>query len=1065
MPSNSHSSPRGRFRLRAPRGFPRWCIALLVCVETIAPVGLTPQVGLFVAKLAHAQDDPADGVDDAVQRRRRARRRRAVERAASTVDESVAANIELIQGSEFESDNASEIDVDDGDEPVEPVEENEPRSRRRSSSSSSSRRSSSSRDESGFDGRIGHLGFKTFGRNESISHVELFPYVISGDQMIFADVRGFVSNQQQFGGNIGAGYRRWIGGWDRVVGASLWYDGDDSTGELFHQLGLSLESYGDVCDVRANFYLPIDDAEKDFNITARNLRFAGNQVLFDRYREFGEAMEGLDLELGLTLPTEFGEEHNLRAYGGWYHFIGDAVPNVTGFRAGVEGHITEFLSTQVEVTDDDSFGTNVLLGVALEFSRGSSPTGSRAKKRSKRMRRYVRRNYNVIVSKHWDARYHQAAINPATGMPFTIQHASSAAGGPGAGTAEDPFSTVAAAQAAGSDILFVHADSVFNTPIVLNPGETIVGEGARHAFQLGGFGPFLLPNATGGTSLPLVQGVAGNAVTLESGSHFEGFTIDTPGGGGIVGNGVNGATVRNVEITNAGGAGVSLTNSTGTFAFSGVNVNNATGTGLYIDGGDASIAFSGAINNAAGRALVVENTTGGSVDLGGTSVNDVGGQGVLIDSTAGDVAVGSVTVQNPSTAGITVQDATGTTSFSTVDVTTANQTGLFVRNSTRVNVGDGTLTAVNAPAADVEGAEIDVSLTSVSADGGAFGLRIVNSPGSFVVTGSGGFGSGGLIQNTATGVVVDNAGTVAFQNLDLDANTVGVDAMNAQTLVLARGRVTNSAGVGLELLNIGNFEVSNSELSNNAGVTIRSRVDTLGSYGVTLTGNTIDSTMDAFDVATQGAGVGSTLTLLATNNRFTTTANNAAGLQMDWNGVVAAEMINNQFTSSGDSSTGVNIDLTSAADLARIIITNANFNVNGTNGAGVQISTLGPSQVAVNRNVFNLTASNGTGMNFSLAESAEVNLSTNLVTATASSGTGILFSSIDGPSNVLIEANRLDLFTGDALVDRGIVFTIGPDPINLFGAVNNIVTGATTPFTATVGGTNGTILVNGVATP
>src|SRR5262245_41045291 len=76
---------------------------------------------------------------------------------------------------------------------------------RAQSGESESRRPVPGESDLGAIGRIGHLGFKTFGRDSSITPIEVFPYVVDGQNFFFGDFRGFVSNFGQFGGNFGLG--------------------------------------------------------------------------------------------------------------------------------------------------------------------------------------------------------------------------------------------------------------------------------------------------------------------------------------------------------------------------------------------------------------------------------------------------------------------------------------------------------------------------------------------------------------------------------------------------------------------------------------------------------------------------------------------------------------------------------------------------------------------------------------------------------------------------------------------------------------------------------------------
>jgi hypothetical protein len=948
-------------------------------------------------------------------------------------------------------------------------------------------------DGLGVGGRLGHIAFPTFGRNHSLSHVELFPYVMADDEMLFGDFRLFIDNMGRLGGNGGLGFRHWVSAWEAALGGSAWYDADDTTGEFFQQLGYSFEAYTRYLDGRANFYFPIGHDDRDFGVRAVNPRFVGHQILFDRRQEFGEALKGLDLELGVLLPTEFSARHELRAYGGWYHFPGDHVDDIDGFKVRMEGYVTEAISTQVQVTKDDTFGTNVTLGVAVEFSGGPPPGDVRSAMdlKARLMRRFVERNYNVIVSRGVTFDRNLTAVNPATGQPYVVQHVNSTSGG-GSGTAGDPFATIAAAQAAGGDIVFVQAGSVFNTAVVLNPNERILGEGADHWIAVPNYGQLLLPRTGASDNRPLLQAVAGDAVTLSAGSEFSGFVIDSPTGHGIVGTTVDHALVGDVTISGAGGDGIFIQNGNGSVRFANVHIANAAGAGLNINGGAPEVLFGGSILNPAGYALQVENTTGGSVDLTGASISSTGGQGIRIANAAGNVTLGdtailnstlagievaggtgnvrfngTTTVQQSAAAGIDIQNTAGTVAFANANVTADGQTALFTRNAARVAIEGGSLAAINTgAAADIEDTEMAIALTSVSSDGGPFGVRIVDSPGSFVVYGNGTLGSGGVIQNATTGAVLQNSGTVAFQYVDFDANGTAVQANDLERLVLARNRVLNSTGTGVDLTSVRNLEVSNTTFSGNAGTSLLVRADAAGSYSYLIVDNLVNETGTvAVDLATTGAGAGSSLSLDFSGNRVNTTAASATGVLLNWNGVVVADFANNQFAQTGASSTGIDVTAASATDLAKLIFTENEFDFDGATSTGLRVTTSGASQIAAVGNNVVFDAASGIGMDFSLAPSATVALYDNRITDNVSSGTGILFRSVAATSNILLEKNVVNLLSNDAFVDRGIIFQTVTGTINLTGTQSNTVTGATTPFFAPAGSTSGTIIVNGAPVP
>src|SRR5262249_18365291 len=120
---------------------------------------------------------------------------------------------------------------------------------------------------------------------------------------------------------------------------SLWYDADDSLGELYQDVGISLEHYGEQFDLRLNGYLPVGNLEHQLADRLTNPRFVGNDLLYDRLRIFGTALGGVDYEVGVPLPSTVLRQHNLRCYVGAYHFGGNGVDMISGGKARVEGSI------------------------------------------------------------------------------------------------------------------------------------------------------------------------------------------------------------------------------------------------------------------------------------------------------------------------------------------------------------------------------------------------------------------------------------------------------------------------------------------------------------------------------------------------------------------------------------------------------------------------------------------------------------------------------------------------------------------------------------------------------
>lgn len=408
-------------------------------------------------------------------------------------------------------------------------------------------------------------------------------------------------------------------------------------------------------------------------------------------------------------------------------------------------------------------------------------------------------------------------------------------------------------------------------------------------------------------------------------------------------------------------------------------------------------------------------------------------------------------------------------SFGTLNVTTDNTTGLFARDSGPLTIDSGTVAATGDSAVDIENTETDISLTRVSSDGATAGIRIIDSPGSFTVLGDGDFGTGGLIQNATTGVLLTNAGSVSLQYVNLDANGIGIDAANTENLHVKYVRVTNSVSYGVDSLNSTNLQVHNSTFENNGGAgsnSVRAHVDAFGDYGYVFSANTfVDNSDAAFSILSAGAADGSSLTLTLDGNEIDTSRLGADGIHLTWSGPVVGFFLNNRLTGSGGSNDGLDIVANSTTELVQIGISENDFTYTGGNDTGVRIVTYGPSILSLDTNTVAFNGADGTGMDFTLAESAEVYLYANAITDNVSGATGVRFTSVNGPSVFYINSNQINLLSATDIIDEGIMFLSVTDTINLEGTHDNAVDGATTSFFAPAGATNGHIYINGSGVP
>lgn len=528
--------------------------------------------------------------------------------------------------------------------------------------------------------RADHLFGNTVGRTTGLTPLEVVPYRLFDNDMWFGSVRFSPNDKGRLAGSSGLGYRYFEDTIARVFGASLWYDLDDSSRTTFQQFGVSFETYGESWDSRSNIYVPFGDTSDLLTsfVNPGSTRYSGHSILFDRTTVSVTAMPGHDGEIGIPIQGEFGDKHDIRAYAGYYHYFRSDVPEIWGWRTRIEAHIIPQVEVQVQGSGDDVYGTNLMVGVAWLFSGGMFDKPEQARKSAYgRMGEWVRRNYNVVAPEQRIVDAGLRAVNPTTGNDYVVQHVDTNSGNSD-GSFEDPFHTVAQAQAAGAEIIVVRSGSVLSgsdASIVLQDGQTLLGDaaGVEHWIPTSQFANFLMPHASNGTALPTMLNATGNAVTLASNSTLAGFRIEGSTGSGIFADGITNAIVRDVDIVNAGANGIDLHNVHGNLDFVRTHVDGANATvvnplltnssGLRIEGGDAEVKFDGTIENSAGNQVAVIGTTGGHVDLTKAMIQSNVGGGVAVRDAAGDVTFKDVTLSNTIGDGISVQGGNGTVRF------------------------------------------------------------------------------------------------------------------------------------------------------------------------------------------------------------------------------------------------------------------------------------------------------------------------------------------------------------------------------------------------------------------
>jgi len=566
----------------------------------------------------------------------------------------------------------------------------------------------SGRSGQAFGGQV-RGGFVTgpgIGREDSFAPLEFMPYFFLEDGMLFGDLRGFRSVEDQYGANVGLGYRQYVRKWDRILGANFFYDYDNTSTQLFRQYGFGLETLGKNWDMRLNTYFPASEDRKELSLEflPETIRYSGNSILYDQLRTFGVQMKGLDHELAVPLQGRILEQHDVRAVAGWYHFQGDNVDSVWGWKGRLEGDVISNVHMGLEVTNDSVFDTNVVLQVAVSYG-GFQQNDGEPTNQFNRMTTHVQRQYTTVIQRVGVIEAGLTALK-ADGTPYFVEHVASndpydrddndpfGPFGPDydptatLGSFENPFLTITQAQAqAGGDIVFAWTNSVFdNQPIIAEAGVQTLGEadGVNHTILLQPFGFVDLPRAINNPDpaapelRPLLTNIVGDAITLTSGvpqangsilrTEVSGFRVGDPNdptsgptGNGIVGDGVTGVDADFNQINFAAGDGILLT-SVGDVAMQSTSVFNARGIGFHVDGGTPRVTFEGDgdistpeiqyndTQTAGGLAVLIENTNAGSfVDLFGanpSAIDYTNAGGVLIQNAAGSARLGDILISD-----------------------------------------------------------------------------------------------------------------------------------------------------------------------------------------------------------------------------------------------------------------------------------------------------------------------------------------------------------------------------------------------------------------------------------
>ena len=540
----------------------------------------------------------------------------------------------------------------------------------------------------GINGRLVHIAEETIDSNESRTAVEFSPFITVDSLFVAADLRFLRTNTGNYAGSAGGVVRRDLPDANSIVGFNLFFDVDHTYGAQFQQVGLGFEWLSNRLDNRTNVYIPFGTDQKVLSrgVVAGSESFLGNALYYSQFSNQTTVATGVDTMFTMPLPGRIAERLNLEVSGGAYYFNPNDgnLRDFAGPKFRIDGTAARrLLHMYTEVTHDNVNDTLVSVGVDVNYWNRYDEEPRLGGNQFHRITDWVRRNWSMVATDETKIADGIIAFDPTTGLPYFVEHVdTNATALPSNGTFERPFTTIQQAQLGPpgppSTITFVHAGSVFNTPLVMNPGEIIVGEGTTFSLPLLASPDTVLLPGTGKTGgRPNFDLITGTPVTLANDVTFAGFTISsTTTGPAILGSGINNARLEDIDIQDVNaGHGIHFLNSTGRITLDNVNVLRSnpadinTGADLddfRVEGGTANIIYANSrIENTLGRGVRVVNA-GGTVDMRSTSVNSRftvlanADEGVIVTGSSANVIFGPLSLQSGT---INLLNNTGNTTF------------------------------------------------------------------------------------------------------------------------------------------------------------------------------------------------------------------------------------------------------------------------------------------------------------------------------------------------------------------------------------------------------------------
>ncbi|MEL6224972.1 MAG: right-handed parallel beta-helix repeat-containing protein [Cyanobacteria bacterium J06627_8] len=732
-----------------------------------------------------------------------------------------------------------------------------------------------------------------------------------GQNITYVAPQFLIDNAGDVGGNLLFGHRAYGDDGNRIWGGYVSFDARETDESDFYQLGMGVESLGNVWDFRVNGYIPLGDTsqvveERTFDTgLSVSSGFQGNLLVLanrreqERVRVEDIALGGFDAEVGARMARWNDGNGDLRGFAGFYFYDANRVDSTLGWRVGLELRPVQSIVLGVNAQGDEIFGTNVVGSIALTFPRvrpkGPVPEEIEV---AARLGEPVRRVSSIAVETQESREtiieeIEEPLMNPEEEDPYRFIHVTLGRDDQGDGTFENPFGTIEEAIADsisdGNNIIYVDAGSNPDIPAFTIPDRVSVLSQGPTQFLAGmpfpGFPelPSRLPFSTsvnfnegilveiplsGDGNFPTIRdSSATNLVTMNDRTTLSGFLLVDAPENAVFGNSVNDVEIRDNVITNPGERGIYL--------------SDVTGSGIIFDN-----VITGAQGGAdSGQAILIENRASGSLDAA-IRRHQITNNRVGIEI----IAQGDLT---------TLEDPAQIINIEETSILNSTEEGLF---ATADSFGNQQISFVDG--------QIE--------NNGADGARLES------------FNRGSQEFTLSNSTVLDNAGNgLRFQVGVLNGTTTA-----AQESFIIGNTISNNAGDGISIeaneITAQEFAITDNTITDNGGAGIRGIANNLG-FQEYVTDPDNGSFGLSGNIITNNGDVGIELV-----------ANNTATL--------VADIVNNEL-SGNETNGGPDLTVTATANTV-----DACTVVNGnTSATGIQLDSNSNSTVAAFFQVGDLT--------------------------------------------------------------------------------------------------------------